>query len=103
MDELKIVNGSAALSSVPAAGKPFACSDVNLTVQHLSFTRSFPIELSLKVAGGGSLSLKGTAGPVAQGDTSLTPFQATLDLKHFDPVTAGAIQPSDGISMLADF
>ena len=103
VDELKIKNGSAALSSVPAAGKPFTCSDVNLTVKNLSFTQSFPIELTLKVAGGGSLSLKGTAGPVAQGDTSLTPFQATLDLKHFDPLTAGAIQPSDGISMLADF
>ena len=97
------MNGSAALSSVPAAGKPFACSDVNLTVQHLSFTQSFPMELSLKVAGGGSLSLKGTAGPVAQNDTSLTPFQASLEIKHFDPLAAGAIEPSDGISMLADF
>jgi len=103
VDELKIKNGSAALSSVPAAGKPFTCSDVNLTVKNLSFTQSFPIELTLKVAGGGSLSLKGTAGPVAQGDTSLTPFQATLDLKHFDPLAAGVVQPSDGISMLADF
>ena len=103
VNELKIVNGSAALSSVPAAGKPLTCSDVNLTVKQLSFTQSFPFELSLKVADGGSLSLKGTAGPVAQGDTSLTPFQATLDLKHFDPLAAGAIQPSDGISMLADF
>ena len=103
VNELKIVNGSAALSSVPAAGKPFTCTDVNLTVKNLSFTQSFPVELSLKVAGGGSLSLKGTAGPVAQNDTSLTPFQATLDIKHFDPLAAGAVQPSDGISMLADF
>ncbi len=102
VNELKIVNGSAALSSLPAAGKPFTCSEVNLTIKNLSFTQSFPVELSLKVAGGGSLSLKGTAGPVAQNDTSLTPFQATLNLKHFDPVAAGAVQASDGISMLAD-
>ena len=33
VDELKIENGSVALSSLPAAGKPFACTDVNLTVQ----------------------------------------------------------------------
>ncbi len=101
--ELKIENGSATLSSVPAAGNPFTCSDVNLTVKNLSFTQSFPFEVSLKVAGGGSISLKGTAGPVAQNDTSLTPFDATLDIKHFDPVAAGAVQPSDGISMVADF
>lgn len=103
VNELKIENGSAALSSVPAAGNPFKCTDVNLTVKNLSFTQSFPFELSLKVAGGGSLSLKGTAGPVAQNDTSLTPFQATLDIKHFDPVAAGAVEPSVGISMVADF
>jgi len=88
---------------MPAAGNPFTCTDVNLTVENLSFTQSFPFELALSVAGGGSLNLKGTAGPIAQKDTSLTPFQATLDIKHFDPVAAGAVQPSDGISMVADF
>jgi AsmA protein len=103
VSELKIENGSAALSSVPAAGNPFTCTDVNLTVKNLSFTKSFPFELSLKTADGGSLSLGGTAGPIAQNDTSLTPFQATLEMKHFDPVAAGAVQPGDGISMVADF
>jgi AsmA protein len=101
--ELKIENGSAVLSSAPAAGNPFTCTDVNLTVKQLSFTQSFPFELSLKVAGGGSMSLSGSAGPVAQNDTSLTPFQATLAIKHFDPLAAGAVQTSDGISMVADF
>jgi len=101
--ELKIKNGSVTLSSLPAAGKPFSCSNVNLTMQQVSFTQAFPFELSLEVAGGGSLNLKGTAGPVAQNDTSLTPFDATLEIKHFDPLAAGAIDPSDGISMLADF
>ena len=103
VNELKIENGSAVLSSTPVAGNPFKCTAVNLTVKNLSFTQSFPFELSLQVAGGGSLSLSGTAGPVAQNDTSLTPFQATLEIKHFDPLAAGAVQPSDGISMVADF
>jgi AsmA protein len=103
VNELKIEHGSAALSSVPVAGNSLKCTDVNLAVKNLSFTQSFPFELSLKVAGGGSLNLKGTAGPVAQNDTSLTPFQATLNIKHFDPVTAGAVEPSVGISMVADF
>jgi len=101
--ELKIENGSATLSSLPAKGRPFTCSDVNLTVKQLSFTQSFPFELELKMGGGGSLSLKGTAGPVAQNDTSLTPFDATLEIKHFDPVAANAIDASYGISMVADF
>ncbi len=103
VNELQIENGSATLSSVPAAGNPFKCTDVSLTIKNLSFTQSFPFELALKVAGGGTLSLSGTAGPIAQNDTSLTPFQATLDIKHFDPLAAGAVEPSDGISMVADF
>lgn len=103
VDKLKIENGSAVLSSLPAAGSPFQCTDVNLTMEQFSLAGAFPFELSLNVGGGGSLSLKGTAGPIAPNDTSLTPFDATLEIKHFDPVTAGAIQPSDGISMVADF
>jgi len=102
-NEIKIENASATISSLPAAGNPITCTSFNLTIKQFSFTQSFPVELSFKVPGDGSFHLKGTAGPVALGDVSLTPFQATLDLKHFDPLAAGFLQPSDGISMLADF
>ncbi len=103
VEQFKIENGSAALSSLPASGNPFQCTNVNLTIRNLSLSESFPFELSLQVADGGSLSLTGTAGPIAQNDTSLTPFDAALVIKHFNPVAAGAIQPTYGISMLADF
>ena len=102
VDKLKISSGSAVLSSLPAVGTPLQCTDIDLTAKQISFTNQFPFELSLKVGGGGSLSLKGTAGPVAPNDTSLTPFDATLEIKHFDPVTSGAVQPSVGIGMVAD-
>ncbi len=103
VDKLKIASGSAVLSSLPAAGAPLQCTDIDLTAKQISFTNQFPFELSLKVGGGGSLSLKGTAGPVAQNDTSLTPFDATLEIKQFDPVASGAVQSSVGIGMVADF
>jgi AsmA protein len=103
VDELKIKNGSATVSAIPEAGKPFVCTEINLTMQQFSFTRSFPFQLSLKVPGDGSLELKGTAGPISQTDASDTPFQATLQIKHFDPVAANAVEPSNGVSMVADF
>ena len=102
VEQFKIENGSASLTSLPAAGSPLQCTDVNLSIQNLSLAQSFPFELSLKVADGGSLNLKGNAGPIAQNDTSLTPFDAALVIQHFNPVAAGAIQASYGISMVAD-
>jgi len=103
VSELKIKNGSGAVSSLPAAGNPIACSDINLTVHQFSFATSFPFELSATVPGDGSIEISGTAGPISQKDASQTPFRATLEIKHFDPVAVGVVQPGDGISMLADF
>jgi AsmA protein len=103
VDSLKIKNGSATVSSMPQAGNPFTCSDINLAMQHFSFTQSFPFDLSLKVPGDGSLTLSGTAGPISQKDAADTPFDATLAIKHFDPLAANVVAPSDGIGMVADF
>ncbi|SPE20888.1 conserved exported hypothetical protein [Candidatus Sulfotelmatomonas gaucii] len=102
VDELKIKDGSATVASVPAAGNPFTCSAINLDVKHFSFTNAFPFDLSVKLPGDGTVKLSGTAGPIAQQDASKTPFQATLEIKHFDPVAANAVQASDGIAMVAD-
>jgi len=103
VDALKIKNGSAAVSSVPQVGNPFTCSDIDVDVKNFSFAQPFPFDLSLKVPGDGSLSLNGTAGPISQKDAADTPFQASLEIKHFDPVAANVVSPSDGIGMVADF
>jgi len=102
VDELKITDGSATVSSIPLTQKPFQYSAVNLTVKHFSFLRSFPFELSAKLPGEGSLKLTGDAGPIAQKDTTQTPFQAALQLRDFDPVASGIIDQSKGISMVDD-
>jgi AsmA protein len=100
--EFAIKDGTATVSSVPAVGNPFVYSGINLGVQQLSFARSFPFQLSAKLPGDGSLSLAGDAGPLAQKDASDTPFRATLEVKHFDPVASGVIDPGKGISMVVD-
>ena len=100
--ELKIVNGSALVSSVPATAKPFDYTGVNLTVKQFSFLKSFPFELAANLPAGGTLKLTGEAGPVSQKDTSHTPFHATLQLREFNPVASGVIDRSKGISMNND-
>src|SRR5579864_6910346 len=48
VDELKITDGSATVSSIPMTQKPFEYSAVNLTVKNFSFLKSFPFDLSAK-------------------------------------------------------
>jgi AsmA protein len=63
--------------------------------------KNFPFQISAGLPGGGTLSLAGAAGPIDQHDASATPVNAKLDLSHFDPVAAGLVDPSQGLSMLA--
>ncbi len=102
VDELEIKDGSATVATIPAAGNPFTCTAINLTVKQFSFAQAFPFDLSVSLPGDGTVKLNGNAGPIAQQDASKTPFNATLEIKHFDPVTANVIEASDGISMVAD-
>ncbi len=100
---LNIKDGSATITSLPATGKPFTCSAINITVKQFSFFKSFPFELSANFPGDGAVALTGNAGPISQKDASDTPFDAKLKLTHFDPEAANVIAPGQGIAMLADF
>ena len=100
--QMKVVNGTAVVSDVPSTGPPFTYSKLNLSVQQFSFARAFPIVLSAALPGGGLLDVKGNTGPVNEKDAAETPLGANINVKHFDPVAAGVLQKSQGISMLAD-
>jgi AsmA protein len=100
--ELKIEKGSATVSSLRPHSRPSVYSSVALSVQKFSFISSFPFELSADLPANGHFDLKGTGGPISQKNAVDTPFQATLNLKTFDIVASGAVEPSQGISMLLD-
>jgi AsmA protein len=100
--QIKVVNGSATVSDLPLTGSPFVYSKLNLSVQQFSFAKAFPFTLTASLPGGGVLDVTGNAGPVNQKDASETPLGAAINLKHFDPVAAGVVTKSQGISMLAD-
>ncbi|HEY1809044.1 MAG TPA: DUF748 domain-containing protein [Acidobacteriaceae bacterium] len=100
--KFEISNGSVVVSSVPATGKPFTYSDVNATVENVSLTQVMPFTIAAKLPGQGSVSLKGTAGPLNQQNTEATPLRASLAVEHFDPVATGVLPASEGIGMVAD-
>ncbi len=100
--ELKITDGSATVASVPATSRPFVYSGVNITVKQFAFANSFPFDLSAKLPADGTLKLSGTAGPISQKDAAETPVRASLQVKHLDPVAAGIVDASKGVSTVAD-
>ncbi len=99
---MKIENGTAMVSDVPSTGPPFTYRKLNLSMQEFSFAKAFPFLLSANLPGGAQLEAKGNAGPVNEKDAAATPLGANITVKHFDPVAAGVVQKSQGISMLAD-
>ncbi len=100
--QMKVENGTATVSDLPLTGSPFVYSKLNLSVEQFSFAKAFPFELTASLPAGGDLEVKGNAGPINQKDASETPLGANVSLKHFDPVAAGVLAKSQGVSMLAD-
>lgn len=100
--ELKIKDGSVDVRSDPATGAPFLYNHVDVTVQHLSYATPMPFTLTADLPANGTVQLSGTAGPIAQSNAMNTPLRARLVVKHFNPVAAGVIPASDGVSTIAD-
>jgi AsmA protein len=76
---------------------------VNLTANNISYTSAFPFSLQAKTPAGGQLNLQGTAGPVNQEDTSLTPLSAKVVIKSLDLASTGFIPPDAGLAGHMDF
>lgn len=100
--ELKITGGSATVSSVPPTARPFVYSGVNVDVKQFSFNSNFPFDLSADLPAKGTLKLNGTAGPIPEKDASQTPVHATLHIAGLDPVAAGVVEASKGVSGVVD-
>jgi AsmA protein len=100
-----VENGRFTVGAQPAAGAPAAAPNrvydqVNLEVKDFGFSNSFPFTLSAHLPNDGTVSLGGKAGPINQQDASATPFSGNLEMKHIDPLAAGFVDASDGVTGL---
>jgi AsmA protein len=103
VDSLRIKDGHVTEESLPAVGVPLVYDQVDLTVQNFSFAKQFPFTLSAALPGQGTLAITGKAGPINTHDAAKTVFDVQLALHHLDPVAAGFLDKSAGLSVLADF
>ena len=101
--EVKIENGQVTVTTQPMAGTTATASShvyeqVDLLLTDFGFTKAFPFTTSVHLPGEGTVSVKGSAGPMNQTDAANTPFSAHLEAKHIDPLAAGFVDASSGIS-----
>ena len=97
-----IEDGHAAIVGLPRHSTPIVYDHVNFTASHFSFHSRFPIGLDAKFLDGGTVQITGQVGPISRDDPATSPVDVQISAKHFDPVAAGLIDPSSGVSLFAD-
>ena len=99
---MTINDGQLTVGSEPAPGTPATprrtYDKLTLEAKDFSFQKSFPFSASAHLPGDGTVSLSGKAGPINPRDASLTPFEAHLEAKNIDPLAAGFVDSTAGIS-----
>jgi uncharacterized protein involved in outer membrane biogenesis len=99
---VNVSNGQLTVNTESAPGAPATpkrtYDQLNIEAKDFAFSKQFPFTVSAHLPGDGTVSLNGNAGPINPADASLTPFGAKLSVKHIDPVAAGFLEPSAGIT-----
>src|SRR6266446_446222 len=67
---------------------------VNVTASDVSLTTKFPVAVTADLPNGGKFKLDGTAGPVDEADTALTPLNAKLSVTGLDLASTGFLDAS---------
>jgi AsmA protein len=101
VEKLELRNGRIVLGSINSQ-KRSTYDKVNLTASNVSLTSKFPATLTASLPGGGDLKLDGTAGPLDQENTALTPVNAKLTVNNLNLATTGVLDPSAGLGGLLD-
>lgn len=99
---VSVKNGQLSVATESVPGTPATpkrtYDQVNIEAKNFSFDKQFPFTISAHLPGDGTVALNGNAGPINPSDASLTPFGAKLSVKHLDPLAAGFVEKSSGIS-----
>jgi AsmA protein len=101
VEKLELRNGRIIIGST-GSQKRSTYDKVDLTASNVSLTTQFPVTLTANLPGGGTLKLEGTAGPLDQENTALTPVNAKLTINNLNLATTGLLDPSAGLGGLLD-
>jgi AsmA protein len=101
VEKLELRNGRVVIGSTNTQ-KRSTYDKVDLTASNVSPTTKFPVTLTANLPGGGNLKLDGTAGPLDQENSALTPVNAKLTVNNLNLASTGFLDPSAGLGGLLD-
>jgi AsmA protein len=77
-------------------------TNVNLTATDVAMAKSFPVQFSMSLPGGGTMKIDGNVGPVDQTDAALTPQNVKLAVNGLNLASTGFLDPSLGLAGMVD-
>jgi AsmA protein len=94
-------DGSITIGSI-SSKKRSTYDHVDATASSVSMTSKFPVTVTADLPAGGKFKLDGTAGPIDQQDTSITPVSAQLTITGLNLSSTGFIDASAGLGGVVD-
>src|SRR6201996_1143717 len=101
VDRIIIKDGSAKVETLPLQKNPQVYDHLDVTTEHFSLAQAFPFTVSASLPADGKVEVSGTLGPINPQDAASTNFDTQVKIQHLDPVAAGYVDATAGISMIA--
>jgi AsmA protein len=101
VQKLELKNGRITVGSVTSQ-KRSTYDNVTVVASNVSLTSKFPVTVTADLPGGGNFNLDGTAGPVNQTNTQMTPLDAKLTVNSLNLASTGFVDPSAGLGGILD-
>ena len=101
VQKLELKNGRIIVGSTTSQ-KRSTYDNVNVVASNVSLTSKFPVTVTADLPGGGNLKVDGTAGPIDEKNTVLTPLSAKLTVNSLNLASTGFVDPSAGLGGILD-
>jgi AsmA protein len=98
---LELKNGKITVGATNSQ-KRSTYNNLKITASDVSMVSKFPVTVTAELPDGGKFKLDGTAGPVDQQDTSLTPLDAKLAVSSLNLASTGFLDSSAGLGGIVD-
>jgi AsmA protein len=100
--KLRLAGGQITVAPTGSLGKGRVYTDVGVDATDLSYRAAFPFKVHATTPGGGTIVIRGTAGPIDAIDVAKTSMKASVTLTNVDLGVSGVFGPAAGINGVLD-